>query len=138
MKTYNCLFCGEVCNRGHSKVNKYCSNICQGNYTWEHMTKPAIVAGTLSCHNITAFKKYLIETKGETCALCGIPPTWNGKSLTLQLDHIDGNSDNNFPSNLQLLCPNCHTQTDTFGSKGVGSRYKKTAKRNIYLQQYKN
>lgn len=51
------------------------------------------------------------------CSLCGLPPVWNGKKLVLQMDHIDGDRTNNAQSNLRLLCPNCHTQTDTF-SKG--------------------
>ena len=42
------------------------------------------------------------------------------------------------PRNLRTLCPNCHSQTETFGSKGQGSRYKKISKRNQYLQSYKN
>lgn len=58
-----------------------------------------------------------------TCCLCGIEPIWNGMSLTLELDHVDGDSSNNIKSNLRWLCPNCHTQTDTYGSKnGKSSR----------------
>jgi len=53
----------------------------------------------------------------DECAICKLPPTWNGKKLVLQMDHIDGDRTNNAQSNLRLLCPNCHTQTDTF-SKG--------------------
>ena len=37
--------------------------------------------------------------------------------ITLQLDHIDGDPANNMIENLRILCPNCHTQTETFGSK---------------------
>jgi hypothetical protein len=48
------------------------------------------------------------------CALCGQGPEWNGKPLSLQLDHIDGVHNNNSPENLRLLCPNCHSQTVTF------------------------
>lgn len=51
------------------------------------------------------------------CAICKLPPIWNGKKLSLQLDHIDGDNVNNSRENLRLLCPNCHSQTDTF-SKG--------------------
>jgi 5-methylcytosine-specific restriction endonuclease McrA len=53
----------------------------------------------------------------EECSECKLPPLWNGKKLTLQLDHIDGDKTNNAQSNLRLLCPNCHAQTHTF-SKG--------------------
>jgi RNA polymerase subunit RPABC4/transcription elongation factor Spt4 len=82
-------------------------------------------------------KRYLAEKHGENCKLCGLGNNWNGMPLVLQLDHIDGDSDNNFPTNLRLLCPNCHTQTENFGAKGQGSRYKKDTKRNSYLREYK-
>lgn len=51
------------------------------------------------------------------CAICGNKGEWCGKPLSLQLDHIDGNHTNNCIENLRLLCPNCHTQTETYGSK---------------------
>lgn len=51
------------------------------------------------------------------CAICGNPGVWNGKDLSLQLDHINGKHNDNRIENLRLLCPNCHSQTETFGSK---------------------
>lgn len=53
----------------------------------------------------------------EKCAECDLGPVWNGKPITLQLDHVNGDSFDNRLENLRLLCPNCHTQTDNFGSK---------------------
>lgn len=55
----------------------------------------------------------MIEYK---CASCGLTE-WNGKPIELQLHHIDGNPMNNNFENLQLLCPNCHSQTENFSSK---------------------
>lgn len=51
------------------------------------------------------------------CYLCFHPPQWQGQPLTLQLDHIDGDSYNNNLSNLRILCPHCHTQTSTYAGK---------------------
>lgn len=51
------------------------------------------------------------------CALCPTTTTWNGKPLVLQIDHMDGDHANNSLGNLRELCPNCHTQTDNYGSK---------------------
>lgn len=50
------------------------------------------------------------------CEICGIK-TWLGKPIVLQIHHLDGNHKNNSVDNLQLLCPNCHTQTDTYSNK---------------------
>ncbi len=53
----------------------------------------------------------------EVCAVCGAPPEWLGEPLTLQLDHINGDGTNHKPENVRLLCPNCHSQTLTFGGR---------------------
>lgn len=50
------------------------------------------------------------------CSECGITEH-NGKSLVMQLDHIDGDSSNHVLTNLRLLCPNCHSQTHTYCGK---------------------
>jgi len=135
-KKYICLHCSKENIWGHSKINKFCNNVCQGQYKWINETIGRIERGEVY-DGSRALKKYLIETCGEECSECGQDSTWNNKPLVLQIDHIDGNSDNNFPKNLRLLCPNCHTQTENFGSKGKGSRYKKITKRNSYLREYK-
>ena len=41
------------------------------------------------------------------CAICGLEPIWNGKPLTLTLDHIDGDHYNDTLENLRWICPNC-------------------------------
>lgn len=62
------------------------------------------------------------------CKKCGNGPEWDGRPLTLQIDHIDGNWRDSRIENLRFLCPNCHSQTPTHsisrsknGSKGKGA-----------------
>lgn len=53
----------------------------------------------------------------EICSQCNLGPDWNGNKLSLQLDHINGNRCDDRIENLRILCPNCHSQTNTFGTK---------------------
>ena len=53
------------------------------------------------------------------CETCRCGTIWNGKTLVLQVDHKDGDWLNDLLDNLRFLCPNCHSQTDTFGSKNI-------------------
>lgn len=61
-------------------------------------------------------KRLLRAGKKLKCEICNIE-NWQGKPLKLQIHHIDGNRNNNDLENLQILCPNCHSQTDNFCSK---------------------
>lgn len=132
---FNCKYCNKQNKLKKNTYNLYCDNKCQGLFKWYKQTVPGIEQNSLSNVDVKTLKKYLIEFVGEKCSCCGIPPTWAGQPLSLQLDHIDGNSDNNHLSNLRLLCPNCHSQTCTFAGKS-GNK-KKDTKRNSYLRKYK-
>jgi 5-methylcytosine-specific restriction endonuclease McrA len=54
--------------------------------------------------------------KKNKCEVCGLT-SWLKKPINLELHHKDGNSKNHKLNNLVLLCPNCHSQTDTFRAK---------------------
>lgn len=54
----------------------------------------------------------------EKCSVCGIVD-WMGRPLSLHLDHINGKPKDNRIENLRLICPNCHSQTETYSGKNV-------------------
>lgn len=56
--------------------------------------------------------------KENKCEECDIE-NWNGKKLNIELDHIDGDRTNHLLKNLKMLCPNCHSQTETFRAKNI-------------------
>jgi hypothetical protein len=58
-------------------------------------------------------KRRVLEEQEGKCNHCGISE-WNGNPLVLELEHKDGNTKNNERSNLECLCPNCHSQTETW------------------------
>ena len=127
-KFFVCLNCGIESEWNHSSNNKFCSSFCNGEYQRKSANEKIESGDVLGFH---VMRRYLLETKGF-CEECGITDTYNGKPITLQCDHIDGNSDNHKLDNLRLLCPNCHSQTHTWCG-----RNKKDTKRNNYLREYK-
>jgi len=59
------------------------------------------------------------------CSICGISE-WCGRQLVCHLDHVNGINNDNRLENLRMLCPNCHSQTDTYG--GLNKRAKALAR----------
>lgn len=104
----------EICSN-HSGSKKYCSDYCRVHDGMDSIRKKLVAGVVLNPSYIK--KLFLYDTALNSCEMCDIGGVWNGKSITLQLDHINGDRTNNDYSNLRLLCPNCHTQTDTYGSK---------------------
>ena len=84
----------------------------------EILTKDSVQASS------TRIKQYLITNNKvkEECSLCNLPSEWNGKPLTLQLDHINGDHFDNRLENLRLVCPNCHSQTDTYTGRNLRTK----------------
>ena len=117
MKSFNCLSCNKEHEfKGYSYANKYCNNQCQKDYEYKEAIK--------NWENINPgknrIKRYLAETFGNKCSSCGIEE-WNSKKIIFELEHKDGNSENNDKKNLCLLCPNCHSQTSTYKNKNIGN-----------------
>ena len=66
-------------------------------------------------------RRALVESgRPDVCEDCGTGPSWNGRPLTLEVDHVDGDWSDNRPGNLRILCPNCHSTTDTYCGRNKG------------------
>jgi len=63
-------------------------------------------------------KQRLLEEgiKENRCEVCSIAE-WNGQPINMELHHIDGNRTNHLLKNLEMICPNCHSQTDNYRAK---------------------
>jgi hypothetical protein len=136
MTNQNCKNCkGKLLSRWQ-KV--YCSNKCQQEFQYKkyinewknnkHNGNVGISTSNISKH----LKKYLIIKYGESCIKCG----WNKKhpnsgNVPLEIDHIDGNFENNKENNLQLLCPNCHALTNNYKNYNSGNGRKWRIKKYI-------
>lgn len=88
-----------------------------------------------------SLKRHMLKVHNieDKCVLCGIS-SWQNQKLNLPLDHIDGNSANNDLTNLRILCPNCHSQTDTFCGKSINTGKKRISNEQLLtaLQDEKN
>lgn len=63
----------------------------------------------------------LLKECNFTCTICN-NSKHNGFPIPLEIDHIDGNSDNDCKENLRIICPNCHALTPNFKSKNKNGR----------------
>lgn len=105
-----------VCGKPLPTGRKYCSHECQGAVMTEEAF--ARVEAGIST-SASAIRNYM-KSKHSACSTCGLSE-WNGSPITLEVDHIDGDSSNNTLVNLRLLCPNCHSQTETYRNKNKGN-----------------
>lgn len=123
-----CLNCGTEVKR---YVDKYCNNICQAEYQYKQYIirwLGGLENGMSGSTSISGhIRRYLHELHSGSCQLCGWAKIHPITGLVpLAIHHIDGNHTNNTFDNLQLLCPNCHSLTETHGSLNIGKGRKYT------------
>lgn len=82
-------------------------------------------------------KKRIIIEQNKKCSHCGMSE-WFGKPLNFELDHIDGNRDNNLRENLEILCPNCHSFTNTWRGRNKNNKRLKISDEDIIPILLKN
>lgn len=94
----------------------FCSDECSLSHRREYLA--SVDTNTVS--DPVTLKKIILARRGYKCEMCGLNE-WNGIPAPLEVDHINGVSDDNRSENLRILCCNCHAQTPTYKSKNRGN-----------------
>lgn len=124
----SCAFCGEATPR---KANKYCGRACMGKASATRRVAEVLAGARPYGKGSTSrsLRRWLIQQRGEKCEQCG----WAERNpitgkVPIELNHKDGNSDNDALCNLELLCPNHHSLTPNFRAlnKGNGRTFRRT------------
>lgn len=120
-------FC-QVCGTKPKRSNyKYCSNKCQSDekyYKYIKDWKLGLVSGSrgIKTKNISRnIDRYLRRKYKDKCSVCG----WNTinqhlNKVPLEIDHINGNSEDNTEKNLRIICPNCHSLSANYRNLNRG------------------
>lgn len=125
-----CGYCGVRCR------SMFCTVIhfwAQRNKEYIELWKSGLESGG-DKYLASPVRHYIFEKFDNKCSKCGwceINPV-TGIS-PLHIDHIDGNAENNREENLQLLCPNCHALTPTYGALNIGNG--RAWRRDKYLRE---
>ena len=120
---FNCLHCNKEQPLKRNTSNKYCNNRCQQDYQHNQKVAQWLTEGNwVQKENgvVKWMRRYIHELNNHSCTVCNLSE-WNGKPITLEVDHIDGQYLNNNVDNLRSICPNCHSQTETYKAKNKGN-----------------
>jgi Zn finger protein HypA/HybF involved in hydrogenase expression len=122
------------CDNVIPNMNTYCNNNCQQDFqhkVWVREWKEGNKKGYVGRNFLLAspLRRYLLDKADNKCQRCG----WNEvnpytNKVPLEVDHIDGDASNCNEKNLRVLCPNCHSLTETF--RNIGNRKSKRVNRN--------
>lgn len=122
-----CQYCGGPTQQSR----RYCSNLCHCKAVWDLKKAEIEAFGGFPSENRHLARKYLLEKYGNVCSICGVTE-WCGEPVPLVCDHIDGHSDNNWLTNLRMVCHNCNALLPTFASRNRGNG--RQSKREAYYR----
>ena len=111
-----------------NSTRKFCSHSCQHGYARTQYIKDwkqGVISGQIGVKYLSlssVIRNYLLRGANFSCSKCG----WDEKNpitgkCSLDVNHIDGNSNNNRPENLEVICPNCHSLTPNYKSLNWGN-----------------
>lgn len=106
-------------NKLNSRAKNFCSLKCNASYRNCERFLNWYINANMKVSN-KSLRLFLEIIYGYKCSRCKITE-WNGKAITLEVEHKNGNSKNNYPDNVCLLCPNCHSLTPKFKTKNKGN-----------------
>lgn len=112
---------------------KFCNAKCQSEYYYKEYIdkwKSGVINGSTNSKwgGLSDYiRRYLFEKYNNKCCICGwCEVNQHTNKIPLEVDHIDGNSENNKEDNLRLVCPNCHSLTATYRGLNLGNGRGKT------------
>lgn len=130
METVKCLYCCKdiPAKNKSGKARRYCSTRCQADKRYELKIQNYLEGREKGWTGKTRqlcvwLRRYIFEQRGVSCCKCH----WNmkhpddGKVLT-EINHIDGDAENCKLSNLEVLCPNCHSMTSNYRARNKSSK----------------
>ena len=104
---------------------------------WEKMVeirkmnhKKKILESNYNDLSFESLRYRILYEQENKCNRCGLD-TWCGENLILELEHKDGNNKNNGRNNLEMICPNCHSLTDTWRGKNKKERKNRISDKNL-------
>lgn len=127
------VYCSNECKHAAKRKQRYCRRchaaidcgiVCDG-------CRSQVPGRWTSFEDLKgdrARKFRLLRDRGHRCEICG-NIEWMGQPIPIELDHVDGDSDNNAITNLRLICLNCHGQTQTYRNKNAKNRKKTSTRR---------
>lgn len=129
---HTCAVCKNV-HDGTIGGGNFCSVTCQAKYSLskhspiiidthrrKNFKRFSIVSKTFEQVSEFDLRWFIMHEQKYQCNKCG-KSEWNGAPITLELEHKDGVSSNNTRENLECLCPNCHSQTDTWRGRNTAA-----------------
>lgn len=112
------------CGKLKKRANRYCDECIEA-----RVYNPQLALEDMKSDK--SRRLWLLRNRGARCEGCELTE-WRGKPIPLEVHHQDGDADNNTQDNLQLLCPNCHAQTDTHKSANRGNSKRQQMRRKRY------